>query len=149
MVWVPPSIPARMPGWERAFVAIMAAQVALPFGWSPEAHCLGAPAQLCAGMTGVDPMRGLKRHSTETGAWKQLFKLGFRDVEGVLEAVFPEISPLRARRGDCGIFDQEIDGKSSIATFVIMGDRAVGRTPRGPIYLSVAALRRCFAIGAP
>ncbi|MBJ3783425.1 DUF6950 family protein [Devosia sediminis] len=148
MPW-PPAIPARVPGWERAFVAVMTEQLALPFGWSPDAHCLGTPALLCVGMTGVDPMHGFKRHSTEAAAWKQLFKLGFSDVEGALQAVFPEISPLLARRGDCGILDQEVEGRPSIATFVIMGSQAVGRSPRGPVYVPVGALRRCFAIGAP
>ncbi len=148
-MWKPPTIPERHPGWERAYVAILSEQLARPFNWTPTAHCLGTPALLCAGMTGVDPMHGLKRYSTEAGAWKQLFRLGFKDVEGVLEAVFPEIDLLRARRGDCGILDQQVDGRTAIATFVVMGDRAVGRSDRGPVYVPVAALRRCFAIGEP
>lgn len=149
MSWTPPSIPARLPGWERQFVVTMERLRSVPFGWSPDAHCLGAPAELCRVMTGVDPMRGLRRYSSEAGAWKQLFKLGFRDVEQALEAVFPEISPMRARRGDSGVLEQVVDGKPTIATFIIMGDRAIGRGPRGPVYVPIGALRRCFAIGAP
>src|SRR5690606_17430549 len=89
MSWVPPKIPARITGWERAYVSALEQQMALPFGWSPEAHCLGAPAALCMAMTGVDPMKGLRRYSSEAGAWRQLFKLGFKDVEEALAAVFP------------------------------------------------------------
>jgi hypothetical protein len=148
MSWTPPTIPPRRPGWERAFVSVMESQMALPFGWTPEAHCLGAPGLLCAGMTGVDPMRGIRRYSTEAGAWKQLFKLGFKDVEEALEAVFPEIALPRARRGDCGVLRQDINGRPSVATFIVMGDRAVGRSARGPVFVPIQALKRCFAIGA-
>ena len=59
-------------------------------------------------MSGVDPMRGLSRYSTEAGAWKQLFKLDFRDVEEALQAVFPEVERMRARRGDCGVREQTV-----------------------------------------
>lgn len=149
MSWSPPKIPARRLGWERAFVAVMEQHLALPFGWSPEAHCLGTPAALCLAMTGVDPMRGLRRHKSEAGAWKQLFKLGFTDVEQALERVFPEVPLLMARRGDCGVLEQVVDGRPWIATFVIMGDRAVNRTEAGPVYVATTALKRSFAIGAP
>lgn len=149
MSWTPPTIPPRRPGWERAFVSVMESQMTLPFGWTPEAHCLGAPGLLCAGMTGVDPMRAIRRYSTEAGAWKQLFKLGFSDVEEALEAVFPEIALPRARRGDCGVLEQVVDGKPWLVTFVVMGDRALGRSPSGAVFVPTAALKRCFAIGAP
>ena len=149
MSWSPPNIPARRPGWERQFVSTMERLQTTPFGWSPDAHCLGAPATLCQAMTGVDPMRGLRRYSTEAGAWRQLFKLGFRDVEEALQAVFPEVDRMRARRGDCGVLEQKIDGQPWIATFIVMGDRALGRSPKGPVYVPTPALKRCFAIGAP
>ena len=148
MSWSPPRIPDRKIGWERAYVGTMGELLALPFGWTPAAHCLGAPAALCIAMTGVDPMRGLRRYSTEAGAWRQLLRLGFRDVEQALEAVFPEVPVMQARRGDCGVLEQIVDGEPWRATVIVMGDRAVGRSPHGPVYVSTAALKRCFAIGA-
>jgi hypothetical protein len=149
MSWKPPSIPPRRPGWERGFVSVMEKQMALPFGWTPEAHCLGAPALLCEAMTGVDPMRGIRPYASEATAWRRLAKLGFRSVEEALEAVFPEIDILRARRGDCGVLEQVVNGKPWIATFVVLGDRSLGRSPDGPVFVPTAALKRAFAIGAP
>lgn len=148
MTWTPPIIPARLPGWERAYVEVMERQAAMPFGWTPDAHCLGAPAELAIGMTGVDPMAGIRRYSTEAGAMKLLFKLGFSDVEQALAAVFPDVSPLLARRGDCGVLEQAVDGRPWLTTFVIMGALARGKGPDGLVHVPTARLKRCFAIGA-
>jgi hypothetical protein len=144
--WTPPAIPPRRPGWERAYVEILERHMALPFSWRQ--HCLTVPADLCLGMTGVDPMRGLRRCSTEAGAMKLLFKLGFSDVEGALAAVFPPVPLLMARRGDCGVFDHLVDGKRALATVIIMGDRAVGKGPGGQVSVPTHRLKSAFAIGA-
>ena len=148
MSWTVPTIPARRPGWERAYVEVMERQAQLPFGWTPEAHCLGTPAELCLAMTGVDPMRGLRGYSTEAGAMKALFKLGFSDVEQALQAVFPTITNLRARRGECGVLEQVVDGRPWLASFVVMGEMARGKGPDGLVHVPTARLKRCFAIGA-
>jgi|GEM_PF-1689221 len=143
-----PNIPARKPGWERSFVAIMARHVATPFAWTPEAHCLAAPAELCLAMTGVDPMKGFRRHRSEAGALLAMRRAGFETVEDALAAVFPEIPKLLARRGDCGVLAQDVEGRPWLTSFVVMGAMAVGKSARGPIYVPTATLKRAFAIGA-
>ncbi len=148
MIWTPKNIPARKPGWERSFVAIMARHVATPFAWTPDAHCLAAPAELCLAMTGVDPMRGFRRYRTETGALRAMKAAGFGTVEDALAATFLEIPKLLARRGDCGVLAQEVDSRPWLTSFVVMGAMAVGKTERGPVYVPVEALKRTFAIGA-
>lgn len=59
--------PARLPGWETAFVRVMESHMALPFAWGVS-DCLIVPADLCQVMTGVDPMKGLRRYRSEMGA---------------------------------------------------------------------------------
>lgn len=138
----------RKPGWERAYVEVMTRHASLPFGWLPDQHCLGAPAELCIGMTGVDPMRGMRGYRTEVGAMKVLLKAGFRTVEDALAATFPAIETAYARRGDCGVLEQSIEGQPWLAAMVVMGDRAIGKGPRGTVVVPTARLKRCFAIGA-
>lgn len=149
MDWTPPTIPARLPGWERAYVEIMERYQAEPFGWADLQHCLGAPAELTLGMTGVNPVRGLPARKTEEGQLRLLAKLGYRTVEDALEAVFPEIPKLLARRGDCGILDQTVDGREWPATFIVLGDRAIGKSVKGIVVVPTGRLKRTFAIGAP
>ncbi|HTN63522.1 MAG TPA: hypothetical protein VL147_18535, partial [Devosia sp.] len=110
--------------------------------------CLIVPADLCRAMTGTDPMRGLRRYGTEAGAMKVLLRLGFRSVEDALAVVFAPIDPLRARRGDCGVLAQMQDGRPWLSTLIVMGDRAVGKGPRGPMIVATSSLKRTFAIGA-
>ncbi|WDR00757.1 hypothetical protein PSC71_08415 [Devosia sp. J2-20] len=137
----------RLPGWERAYVEIMTHHAELPFGWH-SSDCLIIAADLARGMTGVDPMRGLRRYSTETGAMKLLLKAGFRTVEEALEAAFPPIDIAYARRGDCGVLEQSVYGQPWLSTLIVLGDRAMGKGPRGPVYVPTQRLKRCFAIGA-
>lgn len=145
--WRFPDIPARRPGWEHGFVDVLQGHIWQPFAWG--AHdCLRMPADLCLAMTDVDPMKGLKRYASETGARRILAALGFRTVEDALQAVFPEIPLLRARRGDCGVVEQEIDGRPWLSTHIVVGDRAVALGPKGPSFVPLDRLKRTFAIGA-
>lgn len=146
--WQPPAIPARRHGWERAYVDVLDHHIRAPFRWGVS-DCLIVPAALCSAMTGVDPMRGQRRYRTEAGALRALARLGFRGVEDVLDAVFPEIPLLRARRGDCGVLEQSVAGLPWLSTFIVMGDRAVGKGMNGPVLVETTRLKRTFAIGEP
>lgn len=147
-VWKAPAIPARKPGWETAFIDIMARHDALPFGYG-RSDCLTVPADLCKGMTGVDPMRGSRRYKTETGAAKQLFKLGLTDVESALKSVFPIVAKSNARRGDCGVLEQVVDGRPQLVTMIVIQcHMAKGKGQDGAIFVPVDQLKSTFAIGA-
>lgn len=141
------SPPARLPGWERSYVEVLMHHQAQPFAWGTS-DCLIVAADLCKEMTGRDPMHGLRRYGTEAGAMKVLLKSGYRNVEEALEATFPEVSPLLARRGDCGVLEQSIGGQPWLSTLIVMGDRAIGKGPRGPVVVAMSSLKRTFAIGA-
>ena len=118
-----------------------------PFAWGVS-DCLIVPADLCLAMTGVDPMKRMRRYSSEVGAMKLLLKTGCADVEAALALAFRPVPPAYARRGDCGVFEQTFDGKPWLTTFVIMGDRAVAKGPDGAMFVPIHKLKSTFAIGA-
>lgn len=146
-VWTPRAIPARRAGWERAYVEVMERHMAAPFAWGVS-DCLTVPAGLCLAMTGVDPMKGLHRYSTEFGAMKKLAQIGCATVEDALACAFPSVPVLLARRGDCGVLGQTVDGKPWLSTLIVMGDRAVGKGPDGPVSVPTHRLKSAFMIGA-
>lgn len=145
--WKAPAIPARRAGWERAYVEVMERHMAEPFAWGVS-DCLIVPSDLCLAMTGVDPMKRMRRYSTETGAMKLLLKAGCADVEAALALVFPSVPIAFARRGDCGVFEQTFEGKPWLSAFIVMGDRAVGKGPDGAVAVPSHKLKSTFAIGA-
>jgi hypothetical protein len=146
-LWKAPAIPARRAGWERAYVEVMERHMSAPFAWGVS-DCLIVPADLCLAMTGVDPMKRMRRYSSEVGAMKLLLKTGCADVEAALALAFRPVPPAYARRGDCGVFEQTFDGKPWLTTFVIMGDRAVAKGPDGAMFVPIHKLKSTFAIGA-
>lgn len=144
--WTTPA--ERQAGWDRAYAEVMERALAEPFAWGVS-DCLTVPADLCDAMCGRNPFPAkLRRYRTELGAAKLMRSLGFETVEDALTAVFPPIPILRARRGDCGVLEQDVDGIRKFACLIIMGDRAVGKGPAGPIGVPVTRLKSAFAIGA-
>jgi hypothetical protein len=139
----------RQPEWERSYVAVMERHMAQPFAWGVS-DCLIVPADLCAEMCGRNPLPAkLRRYRTEAAAMKLLLSLGFHDVEEALAQVFPPIPLLRARRGDCGVLEQTVNGKPWLATLIVMGDgSAVGKGIAGLVRVPVHKLKSTFAIGA-
>lgn len=139
----------RRQGWENAFVKTVEQHMAQPFAWGVS-DCLIVPADLCKAMCGRNPLPSrLRRYRTERGAMKLMLSLGFRDVEEALAATFPSVVPLLARRGDCGVYEQTIEGKSWLSTLIVLGDgSALGKGPSGPVRVPVHRLKSTFAIGA-
>ena len=145
------TIPAeRQKGWELAYVETVQRHMAAPFEWGVS-DCLIVPADLCLAMCGRNPLpEKLRRYRTEHAAMKLMLSLGFRDVERALSAVFPSIPKAQARRGDCGVLEQVVDGKPWLAPLIVLHDwSAVGKGPNGPVRVPVDRLRSTFAIGAP
>lgn len=146
-IWTTPA--ERQPGWERGYAETLQRHLDQPFAWGVS-DCLIVPADLCAAMCGRNPFpMKLRAYRTELGAAKLMRRLGFNTVEDALARVFPAIAPLRARRGDCGVLEQTIDGVSELATLILLGDgSAVGKGPGGMVRLPASRLKSTFAIGA-
>jgi len=145
--WTTPA--ERQPGWERGYAETLALHMAQPFAWGVS-DCLIVPADLCAAMCGRNPMPAtLRRYRSELGAAKLMRQLAFDTVEDALARVFPPIPVLRARRGDCGVLEQTVDGRRQLATLIVLGDgSAVGKGQGGIARVPVRALKSTFAIGS-
>jgi len=145
--WKTPLV--RRQGWENAFVETVEGHMAQPFAWGVS-DCLIVPADLCASMCGRNPLPArLRRYRTERGAMKLMLALGFHDVEQALSSTLPPVPALLARRGDCGVLEQIVDGKPWLSTLIVLGDgSAIGKGPSGPMRVPVHRLKTTFAIGS-
>lgn len=147
MTWSPPTIPARLAGWEHAYASMVERLAATPFEWGA-ADCVARVLDLCEVMTGVNPLpASQRRYKTANGAALRLARLGFSDLDAALGSVFPAVPKARARRGDCGIGDVRIGGQSVEVAFIVMGANALASNERGPVVVQTMQLRKTFAIG--
>lgn len=138
----------RLAGWEPAYVATMTRHAGAPFAYGAS-DCLIVIADLCLAMCGRNPVPArLRRYRTMRGAARQMAALGFVDAEAALAAIFPRIAPAVARRGDCGIVETTVDGKTVKAAVVVMGATVQGKGEAGPVRLPRSALTAAFAIGS-
>lgn len=143
----------RKKGWERALVEVAARHQSLPFSHE-RSNCLRLVADLDRAMTGHDPMRGLRRESRSArGVARVMKQLGFRTVADALSATYPEVAPALARRGDCGLVETQICGRSELAAVIVLGDQVMGKSAppvkggTGVTLVSRDRLVRAFRIG--
>lgn len=147
-IWKAPRIPARRPGWDAAFAEAMQRHVGAQFAYGAS-DCLLMAADVCLAMTGVDPMKGLRRYEGELAAFRLMARLGLADVEAALAAVFPRLpGAALAMRGDAGIVERFVDGKMVKSTVIVLDHRAFGKHDLGPLAVPTLSLSAVFAIGA-
>jgi hypothetical protein len=137
-----PAVPARTKGWEDRLYETLDAINGEPIAWG-RYDCITRVADVCLAMTGVDPMADFRgEYSTEAEAAKLIVARGCEDVAGLLAQAFPEVPPLMARRGDCGV----VYGPDGVpAAVVIEGATASGA---GSVRVSVTRVARAFRVGA-
>lgn len=145
--WTSPA--RRRPGWEQGYAETLQHHLGQPFAYGVS-DCLILPADLCDAMCGRNPLPSrMRRYRTELGAAKLMRALGLADVRDALAAVFPEVSKLKARRGDCGVLAQIVEDEPVLATMIVLGDgSAIGKSEHGIARVPVDRLLITFAIGA-
>ncbi|MBI1246168.1 MAG: hypothetical protein GC202_14295 [Alphaproteobacteria bacterium] len=117
-----------------------------PFAWG-SSDCLSLAADMVEALTGVDPMKGLRRYRSAAGAARVLSGLGFSDLEAAIAAVLPAQSLTLARRGDIGVLAQDGGNGRLISTVLVAGEMAFGRTPAGRIAVPVLNLKSAYRVG--
>lgn len=138
----------RQPGWEPRYVAVLERHMAAPFEWGVS-DCLSVVADVAEALCGKNPLPAKRRrYRTAPGAARQMRKLGFETIEEALAATYSQIPVLKARRGDCGVLEQLVDGRPQQAAVIVMGAIAVGKGPDGPMHVPLTRLKATFAIGA-
>lgn len=145
--------PTRLKGWEVALAATIEHHAQTPFAWG-QSDCLTMVADVATTLTGTDPMDQFRgRYSSGAGAARVLKAAGFASITEALSAQFEEAPPAMARRGDCGVVETVVRGKTVLAAVVVTGAEVVGKSPPGKAggtgltILSRDRLVRAFRVG--
>jgi len=122
---------SRVKGWEVALARVIEHHAQTPFAWG-QCDCLTMIGDAVVAVTGADPMAVYRgRYTSGGGAARVLKKAGFDDVGAALASQFEEVAPAMARRGDAGIVETTVRGKSVPAAVVIIGAEVAGKSSPG------------------
>lgn len=99
-------------------------------------------------ITGTDPYaedRG--RYRTARGALRRLTARGFSGLGDAYGAVFSEVAPAQAQRGDIGLVRLPDEaGRLAEAAVVIVPPHAYGKAETGALRLPLSAVTRAFRV---
>ena len=115
----------------------------MPFKWGKNDCCLFA-ADWVELVSGQDPAKSFRgQYRTKNGAFKQLFKLGFKDIKSVFKASLNhEIEPLYAQRGDIAL----VNHGGELVGGIIQINRVACVGEHGLIYLPIDAVEMVFTL---
>ena len=132
----------RVNGWPGALVGFLNARARTPFAWGSN-DCCSFAADAVVAITGTDPMADLRGYDSETGAGRVLVKCGVGGFEEIVAAIFDEIPPGMARRGDLALAMQG----NQAGLMVVEGDTLAGPGETGIVRLPRAAALKCWRVG--
>lgn len=133
---------ARIPGWQAALIAHVAASARRPFRYG-EHDCALFTLDALAVMTGTDlasPFRG--RYTTFRGGIRILRRAGFRDHLDLVGRHLAETSPASAGPGDLVV----LEGAEGSALGVLQGEGIYCLRPSGLAVAPRAAAQRAFEV---
>lgn len=145
--------PARVRGWEIALARVIEHHAQTAFAWGAS-DCLTMVGDAAAALTGFDPMAQFRgRYSSGAGAARVLKAEGYASVADAIASRLVEVAPAMARRGDCGVIETVVRGKTVLAAVVVTGAEVVGKSSPGKAggtglaILSRDRLVRAFRVG--
>lgn len=98
----------RKKDWEGGLADYLAEHRHNPFAWGRH-DCVLFAAGAVAAMTGVDPAAEARgRYATRIGSLRVLHRMGWRDLETMMDAYFDRIAPAFAQRGDAIMADRSL-----------------------------------------
>lgn len=133
---------SRVADWEKRLKAVIARHQAMPsqYGLS---DCYLLPDDAVEAVTGSTTYgAAARRYKTPTGAAKQLRRRGFETVEEAFRAMFTEIAPSLAQRGDIGVIDS--NGEICGGVFTAIGFAV--RDERSVLFLPVSSVKTAFRV---
>lgn len=117
---------ARLPDWDARLFAVVEAHEGAAFVWG-HADCFTFAMACVEAVTGANPYADeAGRWRSAAGARRRLRARGFGSIEAAIAAVFPEIPPALAQRGDLAI----VHGAHETVT-VSLGARFLSLAPAG------------------
>jgi hypothetical protein len=135
------TMPARREDWPERMLENLERHGALPLIWG-QSDCFTLGMDNALAVTGADPWAAERDYSTEAQAARRLARHGFRDVGDAFAAVFPEIPPALAHRGDLGV----VESPRGIAGVVFVGADVVGKAEFGTQRQPRAGVLRAFRV---
>lgn len=137
----------RQIGWEARYIETLERHMAAPLEYGVS-DCITIPADIAEAMCGKNPLpKKVRTYKDDSSALRMMAKYGFKTIEDLLERIFPEINKQQVRRGDCGTFEQSVDGKNQLTCVIVVGPVAIGRGKDGQVCIPIDRLRKTYAIG--
>lgn len=144
----------RLEGWEDRFLEAVENHSQRPFSWGGAAtgegsDCFEMCMDVAKAITGDDPYEDERgRYKTRLGALRRFKKRGFAWLADAYAAVFVEIHPSMARRGDIGLVSViDENGKQVDCSAVVVGTVAIGKSETGTIRIPVDQLKTTYKVG--
>lgn len=141
----------RLAGWEDRLLDVIADHQGRPFEWGgrrggSDCHMMAMDA--VAAVTGADPYAAERgRYATPQGALRRFTARGLAGLGEAYAAVFDEIPPALARRGDIGLVRvADAAGRLAEAAVVILPPNAYGKAATGALRLPLSAVFRAFRV---
>lgn len=128
--------------WPERLNEIVNHHLTAPFAWGVS-DCGILFADVSKALTGFDPLKGMRRYRTKTGALKTLKRKGYASVAELVADKFEEIPLSEAGRGDLGL-PEVIDNLTSPA--VITGGQAVSKNENGRVIIPRSLIKRAFKV---
>lgn len=133
----------RVDDWPAVLRAVLAEHRAQPFQWGVSDCSLFADVVL--GMTGFDPIVGIRGYSCERSALRALRARGFATTADLVRASFSRVDLAHAQRGDLG-YPAEIR-HPLMSPAVIDGPLAYSKSPGdGWVVVPTSSLVETFAV---
>ena len=118
---------ARLPDWDERLFAVVEAHDGIAFAWG-RADCCTFAAACVEAVTGTRPYPDeVGRYRGLAGSRRRLRARGFTSIADGVAALFPEIAPVMAGRGDLGI----VQRGASETIVVGVGPRFITLAPSG------------------
>lgn len=132
----------RREDWPERLIEAIERHAALPFELGTS-DCFLLPMDCVLAMTDAEPWPDVRgSYRSGSGAAKQLRRRGFADLGEAYAAVFPEIPPSLAGRGDIGV----MESSQGLAGVVFMDAGVVGKAEIGVRRAPRSLVLRAFKV---
>ncbi|MCZ6523770.1 MAG: hypothetical protein O7A68_07890 [Alphaproteobacteria bacterium] len=137
--------------WQSRMAEALAARRESPFAWGRH-DCALFACDVAEAVCGIDFAASLRgRYGTKRGAYAALKRFAGGELEKAAERIArdhgcPEVAPLMARRGDIVLAEIAIDGGSSDALGICLGEWIAFAAGRGFVQLPLTKARRAWRV---
>ena len=114
----------RRQDWPERALEVIEKHDTMPLEWG-KSDCFTFPMDIVKAITGKDPYKAERAYTTEAGAGKRLKSKKFKNVGDAFAALYKEIPPALAQRGDIGT----IEGEHGCSGVVFWDNVVWGKAP--------------------